>query len=135
MDQDLHLQGAAAGMLQGGGASQAQGGQQQQRGVQHFREYNQHGQMVPPSDAAAYSKNSQQQQLQTELSAAEKEFMDESLYDQRQLDFLSTQVRGLAPIVPTTTTTSGSTTGATYNPSPLSQIATGLATYKGIKGT
>ena len=77
----------------------------------------------------------QQQQLQTELSAAEKEFMDESLYDQRQLDFLSTQVRGLAPIVPTTTTTSGTTTGATYNPSPLSQIATGLATYKGIKGT
>ena len=77
----------------------------------------------------------QQQQLQTELSAAEKEFMDEQLYDQRQLDFLSTQVRGLAPIVPTTTTTSGTTTGATYNPSPLSQIATGLATYKGIKGT
>ena len=77
----------------------------------------------------------QQQQLQTELSAAEKEFMDEDLYAKRQMDFLSTQIRGLAPIVPTTTTTSGATTGATYNPSPLSQIATGLATYKGIKGT
>ena len=74
----------------------------------------------------------QQQQLQTELSAAEKQFMDQQLYPQRQMDFLSTQVRGLAPIVPQVRTTSGQTTGATYNPSPLSQIATGFATYKGL---
>jgi len=45
---------------------------------------------------------------------------------------LSTQVRGMAPITPQTTTTSGTTTGATYSPSALQQLATGLYTYKGL---
>jgi len=75
---------------------------------------------------------SQQQQMQTELSAAEKEFMDEQLYPQRNMDFLSTQIRGMAPITPQRTTTSGSTTGGTYNNSPLSQLASGYGAYKGF---
>jgi len=76
----------------------------------------------------------EQMQLQKEYTAAEKEFMDKKLYGQRQMDWLGTQVRGMAPLTDRRTLTSGSTTGATYNPSPLSQVATGLATYKGING-
>jgi len=38
----------------------------------------------------------------------------------------------MAPITPQTTTQSGTTTGATYSPSPLSQLATGLYAYKGL---
>ena len=74
----------------------------------------------------------QQRQLQTQLSAAEKEYLDAQLYPQRQMDWLSSQVRGLAPILPQQQTTAQSTTGGTYSPSPLSQVATGLATYKGL---
>ena len=74
----------------------------------------------------------QQAQQQRELDAAYGQFQQEQMYPKQQLDFLSTQVRGLAPITPQTTYTSGSTTGATYSPSPLSQLATGLYTYKGL---
>ena len=75
---------------------------------------------------------SEQQQMQTELSAAEREFLNKQLYPQQQLDFLGTQVRGMAPITDKRTTVSGQTTGATYNNSPLSQLASGFATYKGL---
>ena len=75
---------------------------------------------------------SEQQQMQTELSAAEREFLNKQLYPQQQLDFLGTQVRGMAPITDKRTTVSGQTTGATYNNSPLSQLAAGFATYKGL---
>ena len=75
---------------------------------------------------------SQQVQMQQQLSAAEKEFLDQQMYPRQQADFLSTQLRGLAPITPTRTTQSGTSQGATYSPSPLSQIAAGFATYKGL---
>ena len=75
----------------------------------------------------------QQMQMQKELTAAEKQYQDQLLYPQRQLDWLSTQVRGMAPITDRQTITSGSTTGATYNPSPLSQIASGFGVYKGLE--
>jgi hypothetical protein len=58
--------------------------------------------------------------------------MNAQNYPTQQLDFLSTQIRGMAPITPTATTTSGQTTGATYSPSALQQLATGLYTYKGL---
>lgn len=74
----------------------------------------------------------EQMQLQTELSAAEREFMNQQLYPQQQMDWLGTQVRGMAPITDKRQTVSGSTTGATYNNSPLSQLASGFATYKGL---
>ena len=74
----------------------------------------------------------EQMQMQQQLTAAEKEFRDQELYPQRQLDWLSTQIRGMAPIVPQQTLTSGSTTGATYNNSPLSQLAAGFGVYKGL---
>ena len=75
----------------------------------------------------------QQQQLQRELTAAEKQFLDQQNYAREQADFLSSQIRGLAPVAPKRTTTQGQSVGATYSPSPLSQIAAGLATYKGLQ--
>ena len=115
-------------------AQQAQDYRQQQSALNDMAALAAQEQAMTYTDLAALEAagKAQQQQLQTELSAAEKEYMDEQLYPQRNMDFLSTQIRGLAPIVPTATTTAGSTTGATYNPSPLSQIATGFATYKGL---
>ncbi len=122
------------GAAQTSAAQQSQDYRQQQAALNDMAALAAQEQAMTYTDLAALEAagKAQQQQLQTELGAAEKEFMDEQLYPQRNMDFLSTQIRGLAPIVPTSTTTAGATTGATYNPSPLSQIATGFATYKGL---
>jgi hypothetical protein len=77
---------------------------------------------------------SQQQQNQTELSAAEQEFLAEQNYPQSQMDWLSAQIRGLAPYGDTRTSTSAQSTGATYGQSPLSQLAAGYSTYRGVTG-
>ena len=73
---------------------------------------------------------SQQAQQQAQLSAAYQQYQNEQLYPRQQADFLSTQIRGMAPITPQTTNTSGSTT--TFAPSPLSTLASGLYAYKGL---
>lgn len=75
---------------------------------------------------------SQQAQMQAQLNAAQQQYQNEQLYPKQQMDWLNTQIRGMAPITPQTTTQSGTTTGATYSPSPLSQLATGLYAYKGL---
>ena len=77
---------------------------------------------------------SQQQQKQTELSAAEQEWLAEQNYPQAQMDWLSAQIRGLAPYGDTKTSTSAQSTGATYGQSPLSQLAAGYSTYRGVTG-
>lgn len=74
----------------------------------------------------------QQIQKQKQLDAAYAQAMEPINYPKQQLDWLSTQVRGMAPIAPTSTTQSGQTTGATYSASPLSQVASGMAMYKAI---
>jgi len=74
----------------------------------------------------------QQTQMQRQLDAAKGQFEAEQLYPRQQLDFLSTQIRGMAPITPQTETERKTTTGATYSASPLSQLASGLALYKGL---
>jgi hypothetical protein len=74
----------------------------------------------------------QQGQAQNQLSAARQQFDAEQMYPKQQMDWLSTQIRGLAPITPQTTTDNKSTTGGTYSASPLSQLASGLAMYKGL---
>lgn len=93
------------------------------------------GQAMNTADVAALESAgaSQQAQMQAQLNAAKTKFMEQQLYPKQQLDWLSTQVRGMAPITPTSTTQSGSTTGGTYSASPLSQLATGLYTYKGLQ--
>jgi len=66
------------------------------------------------------------------LSAAEQQYQNQLNYPKQQMDWLSTQIRGMAPITPQTKTTAENSVGATYSPSPLSQLATGLYTYKGL---
>ena len=86
------------------------------------------------SDVAALEAAGQAQQGQAQrvLSAAEAEAENARLYPQRQLDWLSTQIRGLAPITPQTTSVNKNSTGETYSASPLSQLASGAALYKGL---
>lgn len=74
----------------------------------------------------------QQGQAQQRLNAAQQQFQAEQLYPKQQLDWLNTQIRGMAPITPQTTSENKSTTGGTYTASPLAQLASGLAMYKGL---
>ena len=94
----------------------------------------QQGQSLRSADAAALEaagagQRSVEQQI---LDAAKAQDLEAKNYPKQQLDWLNTQIRGMAPIAPTSTTQSGTTTGATYSASPLSQIASGLALYKGL---
>ena len=85
------------------------------------------------TDALEAAGRGQQEQMQRELSAAEKQFLDRQNFARDQADFLSSQIRGLAPVAPRRTTATRQSTGETYSPSPLSQIVAGLATYKGLQ--
>jgi len=92
------------------------------------------GQGLRTADIAALETAglAQQNQRQRELTAAQQQFMQQQYYPMQQLDWLNTQIRGMAPITPQLQTQTGSTTGASYSPSPLSQLATGLYTYQGL---
>jgi len=74
----------------------------------------------------------QQRQGQRNLDAERAEYEAQQLYPKQQMDWLSTQVRGMAPITPQVQTGSRSSTGEVYAPSPLSTLATGLYTGKGL---
>jgi hypothetical protein len=115
-------------------AAQAQDYQRQMSALQQFANMQQQEQAMRSADVASLegAGAAQQGQMQRQLSAAEQQFQNEQLYPRQQADFLSTQIRGMAPITPQTTSQSGGSTGATYSASPLSQLATGLYTYKGL---
>lgn len=115
-------------------AAQAQDYARQMSALQSMAAMAQQEQGMRAADVAALETAgaAQQAQQQRQLDAARAEFQAEQLYPRQQMDWLSTQIRGLAPITPQTTTQSQTTTGATYSPSPLSQLATGLYTYKGL---
>jgi hypothetical protein len=68
--------------------------------------------------------------MQRQMDTAYQQYEQQRLYPQQQLDWLSTQVRGMAPIAPVTQTTQGATTQ--FGPSPLSQLATGLYAARGL---
>ena len=108
--------------------------QRQMSALSQFANMQQQEQAMRAADVAALETagQAQQQQQQRQLDMAYQQHMEEQLYPKQQLDWLSTQIRGLAPIVPQTTTQSTSTTGATYSPSPLSQLASGVYAYKGL---
>ena len=74
----------------------------------------------------------QQRQGQRNLDAERAEYDAQQLYPRQQMDWLSTQIRGMAPITPQAQTGSRSTSGDLYSPSPLSTFATGLYTAKGL---
>jgi hypothetical protein len=84
---------------------------------------------VAALEAAGLAQQGQQQQ---QLNAAYEQSQAPQNYLKNQADWLSTQVRGMAPLAPTSTTGTGSTTGATYAPSGLSQLATALYAGKGL---
>jgi hypothetical protein len=115
-------------------AATAQDYQRQMGALQNFANMQQQEQAMRSADVASLEGAgiAQQNQMQNQLNAAKAQFDAEQLYPKQQADFLSTQIRGLAPITPQTTSSSGTTTGASYSASPLSQLATGLYTYKGL---
>lgn len=117
-------------------AAQAADYQRQMGALTNVANMAQQAQGMRTADTAALEAagQAQQAQQQAQLTAAQQQYQNELNYPKQQLDWLSTQVRGMAPITPTSTTQSGSTTGATYSASPLSQLATGLYTYKGLQG-
>jgi hypothetical protein len=115
-------------------AAQAQDYQRQMSALQNVAGMAQQAQGMGYADTAALEAAgaAQQGQMQRQLTAAEQQYINQQNYPKQQLDFLSTQIRGMAPITPQVTTNQGTTTGATYSPSALQQLATGLYTYKGL---
>ena len=87
-------------------------------------------------DAAALEGIGQAQMAneQQTLNAAYQQEMQKRQYNQQMADWLSTQVRGMAPITPQMTTQNTSGTTVQYGASPLSQMAGAYATYKGLTG-
>lgn len=115
-------------------AAQAQDYARQMSALQNFANMQQQEQAMRSADVASLegAGAAQQNQMQQQLNAAQQQYINEQNYPKQQMDWLSTQIRGMAPITPQVTTNTGTTTGATYSPSPLSQLATGLYTYKGL---
>lgn len=120
--------GAAAQAQQ----AQAADYQRQLSALQQLAGMQQQAQAMGAADVAALETagQSQQQQQQRQLDSAYQQFMEQQLYPRQQLDWLSTQIRGMAPITPQTTTQQGYTTQ--FSPSPLSQLASGIYAYRGL---
>lgn len=74
----------------------------------------------------------QQANMQKQLDAAYQQYLAQTQYPKTQLDWLNTQIRGMAPNVATAQTQAGASTGQTYSASPLSQLAAGYSLYKGL---
>ena len=117
-------------------AQQAQAGdyQRQMAALSELANMSKAEQAMGFADTAALegAGAAQQGQAQRILDAAYQQDQAKKLYAKQQLDWLNTQVRGMAPITPQTTTENKSTTGGTYTASPLAQLASGLAMYKGL---
>ena len=114
--------------------AQAQDYARQMSALQNMAGMAQQQQQMGFADTAALESAglAQQRQLQRELDAERAEYDAEQLYPRQQMDWLSTQIRGMAPITPQAQTGSRSTSGDLYSPSPLSTFATGLYTAKGL---
>ncbi len=108
--------------------------QRQQSTLQQMAAMAQQGQQMRTTDAAALEAAgaAQQQLAQREADVKYQQYLTELQYPKSQLDWLSTQVRGMAPNVQSSTTQTGQTTGQTYSASPLQQLATGLSASAGL---
>ena len=115
-------------------AAQAADYQRQMSALSQFANMQQQEQAMRSADVAALegAGSAQQNQMQQQLNAAKAQFDAQQLYPKQQADFLSTQIRGMAPITPQTTSQTGGSTGATYSASPLSQLAAATYTAKGL---
>jgi hypothetical protein len=120
--------GAQAGQLTGADL------QRQQSTLQQMAAMAQQGQQMRTQDVAALEAAgmSQQQIAQREADSKYQQYLLEQQYPKSQLDWLSTQVRGMAPNVQSSTTQSGASTGQSYSASPLQQLATGLSASAGL---
>ena len=129
-------QSALSQLASTAGNAQATDLARQQSALSQLAALSQQGQAMRAADVAALETagQAQQAQKQRELEAAYQQFQEQQLYPKQQMDWLSTQIRGMAPITPQTVTQTGQTTGATYSPSPLSQLAAGVYAYKGLSG-
>lgn len=137
-DTQESILGQQANALQQGytqalGASQADLARQQ-GALGQMAQMAQAGQGMQTADTAALEAAGRglQGQTQAELDAAYQQWQQEQMYPKQQLDWLSTQIRGMAPITPTATTQATSSTGQTYSASPLSQLAGALSTGAGL---
>lgn len=130
------LQQQNVGMTAAQAAQQAQAGDitRNMSGLQGLAELERQQAAMRSADVAALESAGvvQQGQMQNQLNAAKAQFDAARIYPQQQADWLSTQIRGLAPITPSTQTQSGATTGQTYSPSPLSQLASGVFAFRGL---
>jgi len=126
--QLLASMGAQAGQLTGADL------QRQQSTLQQMAAMAQQGQQMRTQDVAALEAAgmSQQQIAQREADSKYQQYLLEQQYPKSQLDWLSTQVRGMAPNVQSSTTQSGASTGQSYSASPLQQLATGLSASAGL---
>ena len=115
-------------------AATAQDYQRQMGALTNFANMQQQEQAMRSADVAALegAGAAQQNQMQQQLNAAYQQDQAEKLYPKQQMDWLSTQIRGMAPITPQTTSQSGGSTGATYSPSTLSQLASAAYASKGL---
>jgi hypothetical protein len=107
-----------ARMLQSGQSMGALGQQTQQMGLQN----------IAALEAAGAG---QQQQTQRSLDQAYQDFLNQREYDRGNIGFLNAAVRGMQ--VPTSTTTQSTGPASVYQPSPLSQFGSALATGYGLK--
>ena len=84
---------------------------------------------VASLEAAGLAQRNVAQQY---LTGAQQEFQNQQLYPQQQLDWLNSQIKGIASNVPKMETINKSSTGDTYSASPLAQLASGVSLYKGL---
>jgi hypothetical protein len=106
-----------ARMLQSGQEMGALGQQTQQMGMQN----------ISALEAAGAG---QQQQTQRSLDQAYQDFLNQREYDRNNIAFLNASVRGLQ--VPTSTTSTSNGPASVYQPSPLSQLGSTLASGYGL---
>lgn len=105
-------------ILQSGQAMGALGQQTQQMGLQN----------IAALEAAGAG---QQQQTQRSLDQAYQDFLNQREYERNNIAFLNAAVRGMT--VPTSTTSTSTGPASVYQPSPLSQFGSALATGYGLK--
>lgn len=123
--------GSALGTLQG------QTGAQQLQTAAQYGQLGQMGQQLGLQGAAALDTIGQEQQSlnQRNLDTAYQDFLNQTNYPRQTIDWMSSVIRG----IPYSTTTNQTQTGpaSSYQPSPLSQIAslgTGLAGISQLLG-
>lgn len=114
--------------------AQAQDYARQMSALQQMAGMAQQGQQmgITESGALEAAGSAQQRQAQAQIDAEKQRFEATQLYPRQMADWLSTQIRGMQPVTPTTTSATRTSTGDLYSPSPLSTLATGLYTAKGL---